>query len=260
MYWWKIENRWMTSRDNRMSAWKHLFSIVKFLKVMGWENAAYSKVEKVRRKEVNLQLQNYFVFSFFIFFIIFAPALGTIGFLRFYLWRGHTLDISRATIFIRLVLEVGEMVMGFPSSFTFINELVISLKRLNRVLETPELDSVKITNKDSMSSPDIAIEIPSGVFFWRKRVKKDEEGEVIEDAGDEDAADSNDKLLTKPAGESTQGDKTKASFNSINPSNPSLAEPLTEKESTPTELSLLCREATRSKSTTSVCRKGKSPS
>src|SRR3990167_6463226 len=94
MYWWKIENRWMTSRDNRMSAWKHLFSIVKFLKVMGWENAAYSKVGKVRRKEVNLQLQNYFVFSFFIFFIIFAPALGTIGFLKFYFWRGYTLDIA----------------------------------------------------------------------------------------------------------------------------------------------------------------------
>src|SRR3990167_5332745 len=47
-YWWKIENRWMTAKDNRMSAWKHLFSIVKFLKVMGWENAAYSKIEKVR--------------------------------------------------------------------------------------------------------------------------------------------------------------------------------------------------------------------
>src|SRR3990167_3244864 len=48
MYWWKIENHWMTAKDNRMSAWKHLFSIVKFLKVMGWENAAYSKIEKVR--------------------------------------------------------------------------------------------------------------------------------------------------------------------------------------------------------------------
>lgn len=233
-YWWKVENRWMTAKDNRLSTWKHLFSIIKFLKVMGWENAAYNKIELVRRKEVRLQFQNFFVFSIFIFFIVAAPAVGTVGFLKFYFSQGYSLDIARATIFIRLVLEVGEMVFGFPACLTFINELIISLNRLNRVLETPDLDSLEITNKSPMKSQENAVEIPHGIFYWRKRVKKDEDGEIIDDSVEEDKAGDN---LLPGLNQSSKSSSTKNSVISANPINPSLLEPLNDKDATKIEAS-----------------------
>lgn len=174
--WMDIGNEWMKAKDNRISAWKHIFGVVRFIKSKAWENAIYKKIELIRRKEIKLQFLSFCCFAGWIFIMIAAPAIGTVAFLKVYFFH-HVLEMAKIGVSLRLILKIGMMVFDIPASFNFINELRISLKRLEEVFAATEVQSRKsVSFPDDEHESAAAIEIKSKKFYWRVKPTK-EEGE-----------------------------------------------------------------------------------
>ena len=180
--WTEVGKDWMDAKDVRISAWKQLFGVIRFIKSKAWENNAYQKIELIRRKEIKLQFLSFCCFSGWIFIMIAAPAIGTVAFLKVYFFH-HVLEIAKIGVSLRLILRIGMMVFDIPASFNFINELRISLGRLEELFSESEVASVSKLNDQNETAEELDTESPlinleSMTFWWRKKPDKIDETET----------------------------------------------------------------------------------
>jgi len=186
-YWFKIQNNWMAAKDARMNIWKQAFTAVKYFKTRAFENYIYRKVNDARREEINWGFKNTLIYTAFVLILLIGPALSIFMFFKIYFHYGYQLEVSKIAIFLKLSMELTELVIGFPASFGFINELAVGLKRINRLLDYSELDIVEVKNKhpSTLDNPErYAAVIEYGSFYWRIKTENKEDGEEEEEEED----------------------------------------------------------------------------
>ena len=98
-----LKRQWMTLKDGRMSFFRNLSGIVRFVKVNARENWWFAEVEDLRQKELRYQLFKGFAGSFFISCFILAPLLASSTFLYFYFKAGYSLEASKVIVFINMI-------------------------------------------------------------------------------------------------------------------------------------------------------------
>ena len=172
-----VQNKWMDSKDKRMGAWKYCFSSVRYFKIRAWETDIFSKMNSFRDKELKYQfLKMPVIHSIYTLILVCGPAVSVYAFLKVYFDSGNSLEISKVAIFITLIFEMTAIFASLPGSFNFLGEVMIGLKRLNKVMNTEEIYLDAIRNVEPPLNPDSAIELKNASFYWKtKPLSEDEE-------------------------------------------------------------------------------------
>ena len=96
--------------------------------------------------------------------VVFATYIGT----------GHTLDLATAVTCLVLFNLMKEPLIGLPMFVTDMIEMVVSMKRMQKFIETDEVQSMIVVRRDEEEGPALEIR---GNFSWGLSEKKEEEEE-----------------------------------------------------------------------------------
>ena len=179
-WWYKIGDDWLEAADQRLAYWKNIFTSVRYFKARGFEVNIFEKIANKRRSELNLQALNGVALAVYILLSCICPAVSVYIFLHYFFKAGYELEVSKIAIFIKLLTELSELISDLPWSFQSINDLAVSVARLNRFMKSRETEIDSIRQPIDENSLD-SIQV-SGLFFWDKKVQEEEDKKKIEEA------------------------------------------------------------------------------
>lgn len=146
----------MVKKDERVKIMNEILSGMKVLKLYAWEPSFQKSVEKVRNKELQI-IKHAAVVNAYVFFIWnMIPFLVTIAsFATFVFVDPENNKITPNTVFVSISLfNILRMPMTmFPVMITMIMQAYVSVVRINKFLNTEDLD------------PNVVTRHPSGKWF-----------------------------------------------------------------------------------------------
>ncbi|XP_070188571.1 multidrug resistance-associated protein 1-like [Littorina saxatilis] len=155
----------MKIRDKRVKVINEILNGIKILKLYAWEPSFEDKVGKIRNEELGVLLKSSLVGSFITFAWTAAMYWMTLLTFMTYVFVDESHNLTASTSFVALsyfnIIRLAVNVL--PIMIREGVKSVVSLGRINRYLNTPDLDTSNVT-RDSTS--DNAIDISDGTFSW----------------------------------------------------------------------------------------------
>ncbi|KAJ6579193.1 multidrug resistance-associated ABC transporter, partial [Mycena vulgaris] len=133
----------MKSRDERVALMNEVLGGIRMLKFMAWERSFEAKVMKIRVKELKYQRLNYTIEALLSGLWNMTPILVTlVSFYHFVVVRGESLTPSIAFTSIIVFNELKFALSALPETFISMLQSIISLRRIEKYLHTPEVTPV----------------------------------------------------------------------------------------------------------------------
>ncbi|XP_052898198.1 multidrug resistance-associated protein 1-like [Anopheles moucheti] len=154
----------MKLKDERVKKMNEILGGIKVLKLYAWEPSFQDSILTVRDEEVGiLKRMAYYGAGIFFTFTI-APFLVTLVSFAVYVLTDENNVLDPQTAFVSLALfNIMRFPLGmFPMVVTFSMQAWVSVKRIDKFLNSAELDPSNVTNNKS----DEALTIKDGTFSW----------------------------------------------------------------------------------------------
>ncbi|KAF7343129.1 ATP-dependent bile acid permease [Mycena venus] len=146
----------MKARDERVALMNEVLGGIRMLKFMAWERSFETRIMKIRAKELKYQRLNYIIEALLSGLWNMTPILVTlVSFYHFAVVRGEALTPSIAFTSIIVFNELKFAFAALPEAFINLLQSVISLRRIEKYLHTPEVNPVPPIAKQSL---DIAFQ------------------------------------------------------------------------------------------------------
>ena len=174
-YWYKFDNSWIGAQDKRVSLWKSIFTTIRYFKIKAWETYAFERINRYRAIEIKYLFYCVIMFALFVLVTTTVPPICVYVFLEIYFKAGYVLEVAKIAIFIKIISDIVDISMSLPSSFQYITDMAVGIKRLNNLLNTEEVDIDTIKNIYPPSEEALAVEMINAHFFWKKKQETDEE-------------------------------------------------------------------------------------
>ncbi|XP_054161113.1 multidrug resistance-associated protein 1-like [Oppia nitens] len=151
-------------KDNRQTVINDILNGIKVLKLYAWEEAFIEKIEKLRSKELeNLRKAGYWS-SLLIFTansLTFFTSLTTFG---IFIAINSSATMSAQKLFVSIVLlrNIQSALQNIPSNISRLILVIISVKRLNKFFNLPEITNYLTNYTDN----DHVVCIDNASFAW----------------------------------------------------------------------------------------------
>ncbi|KAJ7108814.1 multidrug resistance-associated ABC transporter [Mycena epipterygia] len=139
------QDKLMKSRDERVALMNEVLGGIRMLKFMAWERSFEARIMEIRARELKHQRLNY---------MIEVRLVTLVSFYHFAVFRGQTLTPSIAFTSV-LFNELKFALNSLPQMFISILQSIISLRRIEKYLNTAEVAAVPPIGKQS---PDITFQ------------------------------------------------------------------------------------------------------
>ncbi|KAJ7476731.1 multidrug resistance-associated ABC transporter [Mycena latifolia] len=140
----------MKARDERVALMNEVLGGIRMLKFMAWERSFEAKIMKIRVKELKYQRLNYIIEALLSGLWNMTPILVTlVSFFHFVVIRGESLTPSIAFTSIIVFNELKFALSALPETFISMLQSIISLRRIEKYLNTPEVTPVPPVGKQS---------------------------------------------------------------------------------------------------------------
>ncbi|GAB5030723.1 multidrug resistance-associated protein 1-like isoform 1, partial [Nannochloropsis oceanica] len=134
-----IQRRVMTAKDERIKVTNEVFSGIKIIKLYAWERSFQEKIGRVRDKELRM-LRQYMMTNIVARFTwSIVPLAVSLTSFAVYVLMGNELTSSTAFTSIALFNILRFPLAMFPQMLSSTAEALLSLERIARFLETPEV-------------------------------------------------------------------------------------------------------------------------
>uniref|UniRef100_A0A182RRP5 ABC-type glutathione-S-conjugate transporter n=1 Tax=Anopheles funestus TaxID=62324 RepID=A0A182RRP5_ANOFN len=154
----------MKLKDERVKKMNEILGGIKVLKLYAWEPSFQDNILKVRKDEIGiLKRMAYYGAGIFFTFTI-APFLVTLVSFAVYVLIDENNVLDPQTAFVSLALfNIMRFPLGmFPMVVTFSMQAWVSIKRIDKFLNSAELNPDNVTHNKS----DEALTIKDGTFSW----------------------------------------------------------------------------------------------
>ncbi|KAL3269853.1 hypothetical protein HHI36_008911 [Cryptolaemus montrouzieri] len=161
----KFQIKQMQYKDERIKVTNEVFSGIKILKLYGWEPTFENIVQKIRGKELFEMRKAAFMNAGATFIWTCAPFMVSLVTFATYVLIDdkNVLDAQKAFVSISL-FNILRFPMGMlPTLMSNIAQTAISIKRINKFMNLPELDPACVTHD---STEDSSLLIEDGNFTW----------------------------------------------------------------------------------------------
>ncbi|XP_058453712.1 multidrug resistance-associated protein 1-like [Malaya genurostris] len=154
----------MRIKDERVKRMNEILSGIKVLKLYAWEPSFQKDIVSVRSDEISVLrgMAYYGAATFFVWSM--APFLVTLASFAVYVMvdENNVLDPSTAFVSLALFNILRFPLAMFPMMITFAMQAWVSVKRINKFMNSEELDPNNVTHNRSEN----ALEIRDGTFSW----------------------------------------------------------------------------------------------
>ncbi|XP_062549079.1 multidrug resistance-associated protein 1-like isoform X2 [Armigeres subalbatus] len=154
----------MKIKDDRVKKMNEILGGIKVLKLYAWEKSFQDSILEVRDKEIGiLKKMAYYGAGIFFTFTI-APFLVTLVSFAVYIFMDENNHLDAQTAFVSLALfNILRVPLGWlPMMVTFAMQAWVSIKRIDKFMNSAELDPNNVTHHKS----DKALYIKDGTFSW----------------------------------------------------------------------------------------------
>nr|XP_029719887.1 multidrug resistance-associated protein 1-like [Aedes albopictus] len=154
----------MKIKDDRVKKMNEILGGIKVLKLYAWEKSFQDSILEVRSKEIGiLKKMAYYGAGVYFTFTI-APFLVTLVSFAVYVLMDENNHLDAQTAFVSLALfNVLRVPLGWlPMMVTFAMQAWVSIKRIDKFMNSAELDPSNVTHHKS----DNALHIKDGSFSW----------------------------------------------------------------------------------------------
>ncbi|KAJ7664040.1 P-loop containing nucleoside triphosphate hydrolase protein [Mycena polygramma] len=140
----------MKARDERVALMNEVLGGIRMLKFMAWERSFETRIMKIRAKELKYQRLNFTIEAFLAGLWNMTPIMVTlVAFYHFAVIRGETLTPAIAFSSILVFNELKFALAMLPEVFINMLKSIISLRRIEKYLHTPEVTPVPPIGKQS---------------------------------------------------------------------------------------------------------------
>ncbi|XP_029647335.1 multidrug resistance-associated protein 1-like isoform X2 [Octopus sinensis] len=155
----------MKSKDIRIKLMNEVLNGIKVIKLYAWEESLQKKINEIRKKEIALLRKAAYITSISMFLNAVTPYLVTFVTFATYTLSStnHHLTTQKAFVSLSLFNVLYGPIDMIPLFITYAMQLSVSLKRLCKFLNSPDLSSnyVKYVTRS-----DFAIAVKDGTFTW----------------------------------------------------------------------------------------------
>ncbi|CAK9795197.1 Multidrug resistance-associated protein 1 [Anthophora quadrimaculata] len=160
-----LQIRQMKHKDERVKLMNEVLNGIKVLKLYAWEPSFEEQILKIRMKEIKVLKEAAYLNSGTSFIWSFAPFLVSLASFATYVLIDENNRLNSVTAFVSLSLF---NILRFPLSILpmMIGNIVqayVSIKRINKFMNTEELDPNNVQHDPSES---FALLIENGTFAW----------------------------------------------------------------------------------------------
>ncbi|KAJ7737115.1 multidrug resistance-associated ABC transporter [Mycena metata] len=143
----------MKSRDERVSLMNEVLGGIRMLKFMAWERSFETRIMKIRATELKYQRLTFTIATLLEGLWNMTPILVTlVSFYHFAVVRGERLRPSIAFTSVRIVFNELKFALGaLPELFVNIVQSLVSLQRIEKYLQMPEVNPVLPMRRQSQN-------------------------------------------------------------------------------------------------------------
>ncbi|XP_055548416.1 multidrug resistance-associated protein 1-like [Wyeomyia smithii] len=154
----------MKIKDDRVKQMNEILGGIKVLKLYAWEKSFQDSILKVRSEEIGILKKMAYYGAGVYFTFTMAPFLVTLISFAVYVLMDENNHLDPQTAFVSLALfNILRFPLGWlPMMVTFSMQAWVSIKRINKFMNSAELDPNNVSHKKS----EYALNIEDGTFSW----------------------------------------------------------------------------------------------
>ena len=167
----RFQKKQMEHKDMRVKLIGEILTGMKVLKMYSWEKPFIEKINEIRRTELRMLKYVQYLDSFLFLTWNSAPFLVAIGSFITYIYtdpENHVLDSQTAFVSLSLFNTLQAPFFLLPYACMTIIEALVSIKRINRFLNSDELDCTNTTSDDL--GPSVLAK--NAYFTWGEKSEK----------------------------------------------------------------------------------------
>ena len=168
----------MKHKDNRVKSMNEILSGIKIIKLYGWEPSFENQVSEIRGKEINILKKLVYLSSVTSFIWSCAPFLVSLVTFATYILvdENNVLDSQKAFVSLSLFNILRFPLSMLPMMIAGLVQASVSVKRINKYMNLPELKNRKDNEEKGEIQEDTAVSIKSASFSWDN---KDTENQTL---------------------------------------------------------------------------------
>ena len=168
----------MKHKDNRVKSMNEILSGIKIIKLYGWEPSFENQVMEIRGKEINILKKLVYLSSVTSFIWSCAPFLVSLVTFATYILvdENNVLDSQKAFVSLSLFNILRFPLSMLPMMIAGLVQASVSVKRINKYMNLPELKNRKDNEEKGEIEEDTAVSIKSASFSWDN---KDTENQTL---------------------------------------------------------------------------------
>lgn len=157
----------MRQKDNRIKLLMEIFNGIKIIKIHAWEEPYKKRTEDIRAKEIDSLTKQTWYSAGITFSFVSLPFFVTLASFTVFvlLDPNNILDASRVFVSLSLFNIIRIPLAILPMLLTQLSNYLVSVKRINKFLESDEIDPDAIKQIDDDTN---VIKIKGGSFKWEK--------------------------------------------------------------------------------------------
>ncbi|XP_046361919.2 multidrug resistance-associated protein 1-like [Haliotis rufescens] len=163
--WKKYQAQMMEQKDKRMKIMNEVLSGIKILKLYAWEPSFQERILEIRKQELHILWKISLMEVFTTFSWTLSPYLVSLATFATYIFISEDHYLRPDVVFtaMSLLSIVRLAVVSLPSFFSDLVQAMVSLRRINKFLNTEDLDDTQILWN---STQNAALTITDGCFQW----------------------------------------------------------------------------------------------
>jgi ABC-type bacteriocin/lantibiotic exporter with double-glycine peptidase domain len=193
----------MKKSDSRINVTTEMINNLKTIKLNAWDDLAIKKIQEARGEELNALDMRYYVTTISQTLLWFAPIAMSIASIGFYQYLNDEFRIEDVFTSLGIFTSFKGLLRNLPNTLDVFVETLISLGRIEKFLELPEVNDSNIEKyDDNTMNKNIALQIKNGNFTWNKNYKP-QQSKISEKLNINTHAEEEKELGLKKLGNST---------------------------------------------------------
>ena len=171
----------MKKSDLRMKVTIEMINNLKVIKLNAWDEVALQKIQEARNEELNALSSRYYITTISQTLLWFAPIAMSVASIGLYQYLNDEFKIEDIFASLGIFTSFQGLIKNLPITLDIFVETLISLRRIEKFLELPEVnDSNIIKYDDDTMKRKIALQIINGNFTWNKNYIKKKSSKIID--------------------------------------------------------------------------------
>ena len=182
--------------DSRINVTTEMINNLKAIKLNAWDDIAIKKIQEARGEELSALEMRYYITTISQTLLWFAPIAMSLASIGLYQYLNEEFKIEDIFASLGIFTSFKGLLRNFPNTLNVLVETLLSLERIEKFLDLPEVDDSNIERDDEVTSKKkIALQISNGSFTWKKNYqeKKTILSEKLNISEEEKESDSNNK-------------------------------------------------------------------